>query len=604
MVSPLRKAREEVAVNIAVTGFVSRLLPTETRNLTREMEALQKRVRDNRGTIADNRREMRRLEDTGQKGTQTYSDLADETARLDEETKGLSKTIQDQRVRLSTLASANTDALNKVRGFGIVVGVGLLTLGAFGAGAVKVASDMRELEIQSFRTGNSVQSLHFQMRSFAAGLGDTDLGKSAAQELSELQHQFELLRSAPIYSNPKLYVDLALAGISPSQVIGQTQDAIRTVLADRLRVTNEQGDVQAKRAIESLAGSNLFAGLVADATSGRTNASTFGASPDSVASLRELRMEYGRVTGSVGGLSQVFFSSLAPSLKYIFRLVNWGTDLLGNFIEAHRTTAVVIGSVIVVSLTLIVVFGSVAVTVYTVVLAKNALAFSLDFVRLRYVRLRHELILARFWLAVYYYHTIASIKATSAWGVAANVTGASLTWLRNNIVVTMAVMLFWKAQLAIVTAAQWAWNTAMYANPIVWVVAGVVALTAGVAALIYYKDDVANFFSNWDKDLSSVERKLKIIANVLNIILGHRSISQGVLPPESNSGTANVGSRSSVASVGGRTDIRENVTFNNNYNITGVSNSEEVAEQITRKQQSDFNSSIASRSSNFVADAS
>ena len=52
-------------------------------------------------------------------------------------------------------------------------------------------------------------------------------------------------------------------------------------------------------------------------------------------------------------------------------------------------------------------------------------------------------------------------------------------------------------------AATWLFNTALLANPITWIVLGVMALIAAVAALIYYWDDLVAAFSQtaWGKAL-------------------------------------------------------------------------------------------------------
>lgn len=53
------------------------------------------------------------------------------------------------------------------------------------------------------------------------------------------------------------------------------------------------------------------------------------------------------------------------------------------------------------------------------------------------------------------------------------------------------------------TAAQWLLNTAMWANPMTWVVAGIIALIAAVAAVIYWWDDLKAAFldSAWGQAL-------------------------------------------------------------------------------------------------------
>ncbi|MFH0289507.1 phage tail tape measure protein [Vibrio owensii] len=55
------------------------------------------------------------------------------------------------------------------------------------------------------------------------------------------------------------------------------------------------------------------------------------------------------------------------------------------------------------------------------------------------------------------------------------------------------------AGTAVVTAAQWAWNAAMMANPIGLVIAGIMALIAIVAVIIKYWEPISGFFAGlWD----------------------------------------------------------------------------------------------------------
>lgn len=55
--------------------------------------------------------------------------------------------------------------------------------------------------------------------------------------------------------------------------------------------------------------------------------------------------------------------------------------------------------------------------------------------------------------------------------------------------------------IAAVTIATWAWNTSLWANPITWVVAGVIALAAIIALLITYFDGWGNAWDNLMKGL-------------------------------------------------------------------------------------------------------
>ncbi|TMP70407.1 phage tail tape measure protein [Pseudoalteromonas sp. S1609] len=68
-----------------------------------------------------------------------------------------------------------------------------------------------------------------------------------------------------------------------------------------------------------------------------------------------------------------------------------------------------------------------------------------------------------------------------------------------------------KGVMLAVKAATWLFNAALWANPITWIVAGVVALVAVVGALIYYWDDLVAAFQNtaWGKVLIAVFDSVK-----------------------------------------------------------------------------------------------
>lgn len=85
---------------------------------------------------------------------------------------------------------------------------------------------------------------------------------------------------------------------------------------------------------------------------------------------------------------------------------------------------------------------------------------------------------------------------------------SNAVWAVSQVRVMASVAALWamvgvqKAQAAgtaAVTAAQWAWNTAMMANPIGLVIAGIMALIAIVAVIIKYWEPISGFFAGlWD----------------------------------------------------------------------------------------------------------
>jgi TP901 family phage tail tape measure protein len=60
------------------------------------------------------------------------------------------------------------------------------------------------------------------------------------------------------------------------------------------------------------------------------------------------------------------------------------------------------------------------------------------------------------------------------------------------------VMMAYNIVSGIATAAQWAWNAAMYANPIIWVVAIIIILIAVIAALIIWWEDLVKWVKESD----------------------------------------------------------------------------------------------------------
>ena len=67
-------------------------------------------------------------------------------------------------------------------------------------------------------------------------------------------------------------------------------------------------------------------------------------------------------------------------------------------------------------------------------------------------------------------------------------------------------------------AATWLFNAALWANPITWIVVGVLALIAAVAALIYYFDDITAAFSEW-ADSSMIFQGLRVAFDLLTLPL-------------------------------------------------------------------------------------
>lgn len=72
-----------------------------------------------------------------------------------------------------------------------------------------------------------------------------------------------------------------------------------------------------------------------------------------------------------------------------------------------------------------------------------------------------------------------------------------------------------------VTAVTWLFNSALWANPITWIVAGIIALIGAVVALIYYWEDITNWVGKlWEKFTGFIG-SLNLVENALNSVKGY-----------------------------------------------------------------------------------
>lgn len=75
--------------------------------------------------------------------------------------------------------------------------------------------------------------------------------------------------------------------------------------------------------------------------------------------------------------------------------------------------------------------------------------------------------------------------------------------------------------MKLLTASTWLLNSAFWANPITWIVAGVIALIVAVGALIYYFEDITNWVSNlWDKFTGFIG-SLNLVEGAINSVKGY-----------------------------------------------------------------------------------
>lgn len=175
-----------------------------------------------------------------------------------------------------------------------------------------------------------------------------------------------------------------------------------------------------------------------------------------------------------------------------------------------------------------------AQTLWTIVTTKGAFAAALQSVWTKMLAVCNTKLTAATWAAV-----AAGLKHCLVLGWSAAkiilVTAAGIAWkvsiwaCHAALVATKAVLLAgaipaavaWAGSLAVIkgaslfaagamtlltgalgtaAAAAWAFAAALFANPITWIVLAVVALIGALAALIYYWDEVTEFFAGlWEK---------------------------------------------------------------------------------------------------------
>ena len=575
MVSPLRKAREEVAVNIAVTGFVTRLLPTKTRELTRAMEELQDKVRTNQSTINANNRVMAEMRRQGIQNTEEYKKLAVATDDLNLNNQSLKKTITAQRLELRDLANANTEALNKVRGFGIAAGVAALTLGTMGAATVKLATDVRELEVTAFRANTTLQQLQGSARRFTVSLGDSDAGRAAAESLAEFHHQIRLFQTSPHLSNFAGRIGLfAQAGVNPGDLLGRTPEQLREFLRQRMKDT--QRNPLQREALKQAVDPALYNALISEIEGPTPSFQARVISEEDQVRLNQARRNFGEFRVTLGSLAETVTVALSPAMNVLFKVINFGVGLVSYFTEKNQGLVKVLGFITVIALTGIGVIGGIGVAFWTATLASRAFGFSMvstgkaiQFAFTIPIKIAtavthaytfsFKVAAASVWIfgRALYLHRIITEGSTVATqkGIGVTIVSAivqtkaavatkfatTATWRHAaataaytvglRIAGITAIAVFVPAVLASagvviaaaiatkgLTAATWLWNAALYANPIVWIVAGVLALGVGIYAIVKYRSPLVSMFKEWGTAIWNMTYPLHTIIGLISKI--------------------------------------------------------------------------------------
>ena len=316
MATSFRRAREEVAVNIAVTGFVSRLLPTQTRNLDEAMKALRRSIYDTQTAISKNEAELQTMRQNGQQYTQAYQELVQKTDELKKHKKELNATLRQNRWEMRELQEKNTEYLNQIRGWGITLGIATGAIVGMGLAVNNLASNMRELEGTAFRTQVSIHNLQRAARQFAVAIGDTDMGQKMAQSLADIHLQTRQLMVGRGNFAGQLG-NLALSGISIGPFLGgntQQQDAM--LLA---AVKASENNVLRRSALMEMLGEDTFSQYVHRIGAGPTSPVVL--KEDQLAQLKDFRREWTEMQVNAAAFKDQVVVGLAPALTLLFGII-------------------------------------------------------------------------------------------------------------------------------------------------------------------------------------------------------------------------------------------------------------------------------------------
>ncbi|XAG86248.1 phage tail tape measure protein [bacterium 19MO03SA05] len=114
--------------------------------------------------------------------------------------------------------------------------------------------------------------------------------------------------------------------------------------------------------------------------------------------------------------------------------------------------------------------------------------------------------IGKFAILTWSYATKAAQLATIAWTASVTFLGSMLGALRAGIVS--------------MTASAWLFNAALWANPITWVIAGIVALVAVVGAMIYWWDDLKASFGD--------TAVFKLLADTIDWVINKLNMIPGI----------------------------------------------------------------------------
>ena len=365
--SPLRRAREEVAVNIAVTGFVSRLLPSRTKALEQSLQSLRTTLRDQEKDLTTLRRADR---DLRAGGVATASQLQASTqaiANQQNAVNGLRFQIQGINTQLRDHQGEMRRALTQVRGWGIAVGTTTLLLGGMSKVTLGLASDIQTLELQAFRADTSLQSLQRNAGVYSALFGNLEQGREAAKDLAEFNRQIQLFSvGAGSLNIGALAQGLTGSTVGIADFLNVKDDKSLQQLANKA-VAEARGDVRRLSFLQQSLPENVFNAAVLEQTATpriRAIRKELEALPSltaaQIAPLREMQAEWGLTTTIMTRTKESILVGLAPSLNFLFDGINLVTGGISALSARFPGATKVVGGFVVITLTAITVIGTYA----------------------------------------------------------------------------------------------------------------------------------------------------------------------------------------------------------------------------------------------------
>ena len=354
-----------LALSLSIGGVVASSLPTSTSRVSKELD----RLRDN---ATDSRNEMRRLQARLRgldRDTQEYQDTLEEVNRLRGGLANTGQEIRDLSVRQRELSARSRTTRES---FAALTAAAALVTGAVvatGAAIGAVSSRIRDLNVVAATTGASIGGLEQDTRILSVALGDPQLASAAIAQLAELKSRAKSFDLSVLGA-------AAAAGLD-TEVLREGNLKLENIHHTLARI-NQEGDDFARRNLVEALGPDLLAAAAAFPAPGSERASLADLtpqggelSPKTIESIRlfDSRVQIART--SLGVLRTELAVGTLPVLSAL-------TNVLGSstrwFSDQHPILRTLTTSVVVLTLGL----GVLGVTIRAVSFATTGLSTGLS----------------------------------------------------------------------------------------------------------------------------------------------------------------------------------------------------------------------------------